>query len=89
VSAAHDHLVSSLEAIRASLEAGDEEAVAVRLEAFGRAVQQVAGAGADARVVALFSECQGKAVAVLGRLQRELSGHATSARAAAAYGGER
>jgi hypothetical protein len=89
VSATHDHLVSSLEAIRSSLESGDAEAVAVQLEAFGAAVRKAPGAGSDARVLALFRECQGKATSVLGQLQRELSGHATSARAAAAYGGER
>jgi hypothetical protein len=89
VSTAADRLVSSLEAIRSSLESGDAEAVAARLSAFEAGLRETPAAGADPRVAALFSECQAKAVAVLGQLQRELTGHATSARAAAAYGGGR
>jgi hypothetical protein len=89
VSARHDHLVSALEAIRTSLESGDVEAVAVQMDAFVVQVSKVGEAGVDPRVAALFKECQARAVAVLGALQRELLGHATSARAAAAYGGGR
>jgi hypothetical protein len=89
VNDARDHLVSMLEAVGRSLDAGDAEAVAVQLAAFETKLRETAGARVDPRVVALFHECQGKANAVLGRLQRELSGHATSVRAAAAYGGGR
>jgi hypothetical protein len=89
VSASRDHLVSALEAIRSSLDSGDVEAVAAQMDALVVQVSKAGEAGADPRVMALFNECQARAVAVLGALQRELLGHATSARAAAAYGGGR
>ena len=54
MSAAHDHLVSALEAIRASLDSGDVEAVAVQMDAFVAQVSKVGEAGVDPRVAALF-----------------------------------
>ncbi|MDX2010872.1 MAG: hypothetical protein SFW67_11795 [Myxococcaceae bacterium] len=89
MSAARDQLVSMLEALGRSLEAGDGEAAEAQLAAFAVKVREAPGAAADPRVVALFQECRGKAIAVLGQLHQELSGHATSVRAAAAYGGGR
>ncbi|MCA3016703.1 MAG: hypothetical protein INH41_30335 [Myxococcaceae bacterium] len=82
-------LGSRLEAIRASLEAGDDELALAQLEAFGADVRCDGGAGADAHVVALFKRCEGLAVERLGQLAEQLRGSAVSARAAAAYGGER
>jgi len=89
VKPAHDHLVAKLEAMRASLDAGDAEAVALMMDdavaSFGRTIDPFG----DPRVTALFQECQEKATRLLASLHRSVDSHATSRRAATAYGSER
>lgn len=82
------HLVSKLEAMLASLEAGDAEVVAGQMDELSAAFGAVKNPGSDPRVVELFTQCRGKANELHARLHAELGSHATSRRAASAYGSQ-
>lgn len=86
MSAACDHLVARLEAMLASLEAGDAETVAAGMDAAVTAFAQTKDAGRDPRVLEAFERCQRKASALLASLTSELGVQATSRRAVDAYG---
>ena len=88
MNAATAHLVSKLEAVLASLEAGDAEVVAGQMTELNAAFGAVDNPGSDPRVVELFNACQGKANQLHARLHAELGSHATSRRAATAYGSQ-
>ncbi|MBL8937447.1 MAG: hypothetical protein JNM69_22995 [Archangium sp.] len=88
MNAATAHLVSKLEAMLASLDAGDAEVVAGQLDELSAAFSAVKNPGSDPRVVELFKQCQGKANQLHARLSAELGSHATSRRAASAYGSQ-
>jgi hypothetical protein len=88
VNAATAHLVSRLEAMLSSLDAGDAEVVAGQMDELSAAFGAVKNPGSDPRVVELFNACRGKANQLHARLHAELGSHATSRRAASAYGSQ-
>lgn len=87
MNARHDHLVARLEAMLTSLRAADAEAVAAQMDEAVAAFAETAQPFADPRVLALFDQCTAQAQALLASLHREVGSHATSRRAASAYGG--
>ena len=88
MNAATAHLVSRLEAMLASLDAGDAEVVAGQMDELSAAFGAVKNPGSDPRVVELFKAFRGKANQLHARLHAELGSHATSRRAASAYGSQ-
>jgi len=88
VNAATAHLVSRLEAMLSSLDAGDAEVVAGQMDELSAAFGAVKNPGSDPRVVELFKACREKANQLHARLHAELGSHATSRRAASAYGSQ-
>lgn len=83
---AHDHLVSRLEAMRAALDTADAEGVAALVDDAVADFSRTPKPFDDPRVVALFQECQEKANRLISQLHASMDSHATSRRAATAYG---
>jgi hypothetical protein len=88
VNPAHDHLVTRLEAMRAALDTADAEAVAALVDDAVADFARTPAPFDDPRVLALFQDCQEKANRLLSHLHVSMDSHATSRRAASAYGGQ-
>jgi hypothetical protein len=83
---AHDHLVARLEAMRAALDTSEAEDVAALVDDAVADFARTQNPFEDPRVLSLFKECQEKATRLLSTLHAALGSHATSRRAASAYG---
>ena len=83
---AHDHLVARLEAMRVALDTSDAEGVAALVDDAVADFARTPKPFDDPRVLALFQECQAKANRLLSQLHASVDSHATSRRAASAYG---
>lgn len=81
------HLLEQLQAVAASLENGDFDALGRQLTELEHAVRQPGRV--EPEVLALFETCRARAREVLTGLAEELDSQAKTRRAAAAYGGER
>lgn len=72
--------------MRAGLDTADAEGVAALVDDAVADFSRTPKPFDDPRVVALFQECQEKANRLLSRLHASMDSHATSRRAATAYG---
>ncbi len=72
--------------MRAALDTSDAEGVAALVDDAVADFSRTPKPFEDPRVVALFQECQQKANRLLSQLHDSMDSHATSRRAATAYG---
>lgn len=89
MSPARDHLVSAFERVREALQAGDADAVAACMNELVALVATAPDVRVDHGVIALFRECEQRAVMMFQELKGVLANQAISTRASAAYGGGR
>jgi hypothetical protein len=87
MSSTRERLLAQLETLEGLLETADAEEVAARMDAIVEAFERAGAVEPTPVMIDTLARCQAKAQSRYEALQREVRGHAASARAAAVYGG--